>query len=118
MQEGDIVYYVEWLEDDEMMLLSLKVNKTLSCGASECMLLNDSDVTFRIVSYLLFSTPVEAWCNALEELENIGFPDFVNDPQAISCVEWAEKAGELIPEGACHLHFEILDTSQRRITLS
>ena len=56
--------------------------------------------------------------NSIEELENIGFQDFVNDPHAISCVEWAEKAGELIPEGARHIHFEILGASKRRMTLS
>ena len=56
--------------------------------------------------------------NSLEELENIGFQDFVNDPHAISCVEWAEKAKSLIPPHACHIHFEILDTSKRRITIS
>ena len=56
--------------------------------------------------------------NSLEELENIGFQDFVNDPHAISCVEWADKAGDLIPEAARHIRFEILDASRRRITLS
>ncbi|MFH0985235.1 MAG: tRNA (adenosine(37)-N6)-threonylcarbamoyltransferase complex ATPase subunit type 1 TsaE [Candidatus Omnitrophota bacterium] len=55
--------------------------------------------------------------NSLEELENIGFEDFVNDPRAISCVEWAEKAGDLIPAKARHIRFEILDASRRRITL-
>jgi tRNA threonylcarbamoyladenosine biosynthesis protein TsaE len=55
--------------------------------------------------------------NSLEELENIGFQDFVNDPNAISCVEWAEKAKELLPATARHIRFEILDTSRRRITL-
>ncbi len=56
--------------------------------------------------------------NSLEELENIGFQDFVNDPHAISCVEWAEKAGNLVPEGARHIHFEILDASKRGIAIS
>ncbi len=55
--------------------------------------------------------------DSLEELENIGFVDFVNDPQAISCVEWAEKAGALIPENARHIRFEILDATERRVTL-
>jgi tRNA threonylcarbamoyladenosine biosynthesis protein TsaE len=55
--------------------------------------------------------------NSLEELENIGFQDFVNDPHAISCVEWAEKAAALLPSTARHIRFEILDTSKRRITL-
>jgi tRNA threonylcarbamoyladenosine biosynthesis protein TsaE len=56
--------------------------------------------------------------NSLEELENIGFQDFVNDPQAISCVEWAEKAGNLIPQSVRHIRFEILDTSKRRISFA
>ena len=56
--------------------------------------------------------------NSLEELENIGFVDFVNDPHAISCVEWAEKAGDLVPKNARRIRFEILDTVKRRITLS
>lgn len=56
--------------------------------------------------------------DSLEELENIGFVDFVSDPDAISCVEWAEKAGALIPEGARRIHFDILGASRRRIVIS
>jgi len=52
-----------------------------------------------------------------EELENIGFQDFISDPHAISCVEWAEKAKGLIPLHACHICFEIFDTLKRRITI-
>ncbi len=54
--------------------------------------------------------------DSTEELENIGFEDFVNDPAAITCVEWAEKAKHLIPPHARHIRFEILDILQRRIT--
>ena len=56
--------------------------------------------------------------DSTEELENIGFGDFVNDPQAIACVEWAEKAKELIPSHARRIHFEIVDATRRRITVS
>jgi tRNA threonylcarbamoyladenosine biosynthesis protein TsaE len=56
--------------------------------------------------------------DSLEELENIGFSDFVNDPHAISCVEWAEKAGHLIPDSARRIHFKILGTSKRSIAVS
>ena len=56
--------------------------------------------------------------DSIEELENIGFEDFVNDPQAIACVEWAEKAGTLIPSHARHIHFDILGSTQRRISIS
>ena len=55
--------------------------------------------------------------NSLEELENIGFQDFINDPHTISCVEWAEKAKELLPATARHIRFEILDASRRSITI-
>jgi len=55
--------------------------------------------------------------DSLEELENIGFQDFINDPHAISCVEWAEKAAELLPATVRHIRFEILGVSDRRITL-
>lgn len=55
---------------------------------------------------------------SLEELENIGFEDFVNDSNAISCIEWAEKAGSLLPPSAHLLRFEILGASLRRLILS
>jgi tRNA threonylcarbamoyladenosine biosynthesis protein TsaE len=55
--------------------------------------------------------------DSTEELENIGFEDFVNDSAAIACVEWAEKAGSLIPPHARHIHFDILDATQRRINI-
>ncbi len=55
--------------------------------------------------------------DSTEELENIGFEDFVNDPAAIACVEWAEKAKHLIPPHARHIHLEILDATRRRISV-
>lgn len=56
--------------------------------------------------------------DSTEELENIGFEDFVNDASSIACVEWAEKAKHLIPSHARHIHFEILDALKRRIRIS
>lgn len=56
--------------------------------------------------------------DSIEELENIGFADFVSDPHVISCIEWAEKAGDLIPSHARHIHFDILGATQRRIAIS
>lgn len=32
-----------------------------------------------------------------EELTEIGFEEFVNDRDAVICIEWPEKAGSLIP---------------------
>ena len=56
--------------------------------------------------------------NSVEELANIGIGDFANDPHAICCIEWAEKAKALIPLHALWIKFEILDVSQRRIVVS
>jgi len=35
--------------------------------------------------------------NSPEELIEIGFEEFVNDRDAVICIEWPEKAGALIP---------------------
>lgn len=56
--------------------------------------------------------------DSVEELENIGFQDFVSDPCAVSCVEWAEKAKGLIPSHAMHIRFEILDAERRSIKIN
>jgi len=56
--------------------------------------------------------------DSTEELENIGFEEFVNDSAAISCIEWAGKARELLPLHVRHIHFKILGDSRRRLTLS
>lgn len=52
------------------------------------------------------------------ELANIGIEDFTGDPDAICCIEWAEKAKKLIPPHALWIRFEIFDVSKRRITLA
>lgn len=51
------------------------------------------------------------------DLEAIGFEDFVNDPHAIACIEWAEKAKGFLPQAAWHVRFEILDTERRAIMI-
>ncbi|HNX68787.1 MAG TPA: tRNA (adenosine(37)-N6)-threonylcarbamoyltransferase complex ATPase subunit type 1 TsaE [Candidatus Omnitrophota bacterium] len=56
--------------------------------------------------------------DSVEELEEIGLDDFVNDPNAISCVEWAEKAKNLLPSTSRHISFEILGPTKRRISIS
>ncbi len=53
--------------------------------------------------------------DSAEELENIGFEDFINDPHAISCIEWAEKAKGLLPAHAYWIHFEISGQERRSI---
>ncbi|MGI6240409.1 MAG: tRNA (adenosine(37)-N6)-threonylcarbamoyltransferase complex ATPase subunit type 1 TsaE [Candidatus Omnitrophota bacterium] len=53
----------------------------------------------------------------VDELSNIGVSDFACDPEAITCVEWAEKARELIPPYAVRICFEILGVSRRRLVI-
>ena len=70
MQEGDIVYYTEQSVENDEILVSLKVNKILEHGVIECSLLNEPDVIVKILDYLVFPTPIEAWCNVQRELED------------------------------------------------
>lgn len=51
------------------------------------------------------------------ELVDIGFEDFINDPHAISCVEWAEKAKKLVPAHALRICFKILAPFSRQVTI-
>ena len=50
-----------------------------------------------------------------KEIEAIGFEEFINDPKAVSCVEWADKAGLLLPPHTRWLHFEVAGETSRRI---
>jgi tRNA threonylcarbamoyladenosine biosynthesis protein TsaE len=51
----------------------------------------------------------------LAELETIGFEEFIADPNAISCVEWAEKSRELLPPTTRWVQLEIVDEHSRKI---
>ncbi len=52
-----------------------------------------------------------------KEVLNIGFEEFVSDPEAITCVEWAEKAPGLMPENVIKIQFEVMNENQRRIQI-
>lgn len=52
----------------------------------------------------------------VKELESIGFEEFTGDPRAISCIEWAERARNLLPYHAKKIKFEVLDEKSRKIT--
>ena len=56
--------------------------------------------------------------DSVDELANIGVGEFAGDPDAITCIEWAEKAKDLIPPHASYVRFEILDVTKRRIAIS
>jgi len=51
------------------------------------------------------------------ELEAIGFEDFIHDSRAISCIEWAEKAGREIPSDAYRIRIDHLRENMRRIVV-
>ena len=51
------------------------------------------------------------------EIEALGLEDFAYDATAITCVEWAEKAGRLLPRGARKVRLEIAGEQERRIVI-
>ncbi len=52
---------------------------------------------------------------SIKEIEDMGFEEFISDPAVVTCVEWAEKAGELIPKNAVRIDFEVIDANSRKI---
>lgn len=51
------------------------------------------------------------------ELEAIGFDEFVNDVNAVTCVEWPEKAGNLLPSQALRVQLKVTGENDRTIHL-
>ena len=52
-----------------------------------------------------------------DEALAIGFEDYLHS-DGITAVEWAERAGDLIPSSAIHVRFELLpDSEMRQITV-
>ena len=49
------------------------------------------------------------------DLEAIGLEEWMNDGQAVTCIEWAEKAEALLPKSAYHVRIEILAAEKRKI---
>ena len=48
---------------------------------------------------------------------HLGFEDYMH-AEGLTVVEWAERAGDLVPPDAVHLHFEALpDPTERRIRI-
>lgn len=52
-----------------------------------------------------------------KEISNIGFEEFVSNSQAITCVEWPERGGELIPKNAVQVHLAVLGAAERKIEI-
>lgn len=54
---------------------------------------------------------------SLAEIEAVGFEEFVHDPHAITCVEWAEKAEKLLPRWAQRVQLKITGENERRMVI-
>ena len=52
-----------------------------------------------------------------EELDRIGFDEFVTNPETVSVIEWADRAPRHIPSESIRVHLEILDSSRRKISI-
>ncbi|MCM8775577.1 MAG: tRNA (adenosine(37)-N6)-threonylcarbamoyltransferase complex ATPase subunit type 1 TsaE [Candidatus Omnitrophica bacterium] len=53
-----------------------------------------------------------------KELSAIGFEEFIFDPAAITCIEWAEKAKGILPRSTYHVCFAVVGKNRRQISLS
>lgn len=52
-----------------------------------------------------------------KEVLNIGFEEFVSDSEAITCVEWAEKAPGLMPSSHVKINFSVEGEMERKVIL-
>ncbi len=53
--------------------------------------------------------------DSVKEVADMGFEEYISEPDVVSCVEWAEKAGELIPKDAVKINFTVLSSNERKI---
>lgn len=51
------------------------------------------------------------------DLDAIGFDDFVANPNAVSLIEWADRAPKRIPRGAFWIQITILGPNSRSISI-
>ena len=52
-----------------------------------------------------------------QELHDLGFDDFISDPEAVTVLEWGEKFPELVPDNAIHVLFKNLGGEKREIII-
>lgn len=51
------------------------------------------------------------------ELVNLGVKEILDDPEAVTVIEWADKATGFFPAKTTWIQFENLDENKRRITV-
>ncbi|MBN4046796.1 tRNA (adenosine(37)-N6)-threonylcarbamoyltransferase complex ATPase subunit type 1 TsaE [bacterium AH-315-P07] len=54
---------------------------------------------------------------SLEEIQDLGFEEYIDHPEAICIIEWAERADELLPESRVNIRMEHLGEDQRSISI-
>jgi len=52
-----------------------------------------------------------------QELENLGFFDLLDDPRNLVLIEWADRAGKLMPKGTTWINFDYTEGDKRKIDI-
>jgi len=53
--------------------------------------------------------------NDPDELFGLGFEEYIDAPEGLTAVEWAERGGDLVPEDAVHIQFETGESPDERV---
>ncbi len=53
-----------------------------------------------------------------EELEFIGFEDYLDDEKALIIIEWASRASDYLPEPIMQIHIKTQDDGSRKVTVN
>ena len=103
----------------------LGVGKTLFVRALARTLGVESDVTsptFNLMNIYEAACPIVHFdlyrIESEEELEDIGFYEYVDATEGIVLIEWAEKFPEALPEDRLEVHIDALDGEERQFIFS
>ena len=103
----------------------LGVGKTLFVRALARTLGVESDVTsptFNLMNIYEAACPIVHFdlyrIESEEELEDIGFYEYVDATEGIVLIEWAEKFPEALPEDRLEVRIDALDGEERQFTFA
>ena len=51
------------------------------------------------------------------DFESVGLEEHLSSPEAIKCLEWAEKAKSLLPENCYWIHMRSLSETERDVKI-
>ena len=52
-----------------------------------------------------------------KELMDLGFQKFLDDPNNVICIEWADRVLDILPEDRITIHFDHVDKTTRKIRI-